>query len=304
MKHRALALSYRRPATAASRFAQDKEGWFVNMESKEERHETWAQTNSLLLLGLVDLLEEKGMLDKDNFLERLATFKDETIDIGLFRNSEDELRGDAGYHCGGQKATERMARRIGLSSEDLVLDAGCGAGGPARHLAEAWGCSVVGLDREYDRLLIATIRTRLAGLTDRVGFKYGDAAQMPFEDDSFDVVWSQGALPFPGDVKRIFQECYRVLRPNGTLAVQTAFFSQRHTAEDDRRHPDYLPNWPRHYLGTTLSCLEDVGFQQVEAEWVKESVAFYSERFSKEAAWFRDQKYGSYMVTANKPSPT
>ncbi|MCY3771897.1 MAG: hypothetical protein OXG98_07755 [Gemmatimonadetes bacterium] len=67
------------------------------MKSKE-RHETWAQTNSLLLLGIVDLLEEKGLLDKEDFLESLATFKEESIDIGLFWNTKDELRGDAGYH--------------------------------------------------------------------------------------------------------------------------------------------------------------------------------------------------------------
>ena len=173
--------------------------------ARTDRHDPRAQTNSLLLLGIVDLLEEKGLLDKDQFLQRLATFKDETIDIGLFWNTEDELRGDAGYHCGGQQVTERMAERIGLSSEDRVLDAGCGAGGPARHLAEVLGSSVVGLDREYDRLLIATLRTRLAGLLDKVSYKYGEAAEMPFEDNSFDVIWSQGALPFTGDVKQIFQ---------------------------------------------------------------------------------------------------
>ena len=208
-------------------------GRFYKMGSKD-RQETWAQTNSLLLLGIVDLLEEKGLLDRDGFLERLATFKDESIDIGLFWNTEDELRGDAGYHCGGQQATVRMAERTGLSSGDLVLDAGCGAGGPARHMAEAWGCSVVGLDREYDRLLIATIRTRLMGLLDKVRFKFGDAAEMPFEGNSFDVVWSQGALPFTGDVKRIFQECYRVLRPDGRLAVQDFLF---HRPPHRRRRP-------------------------------------------------------------------
>ena len=92
--------------------------------ARTDRDDPWAQTNSLLLLGIVDLLEEKGLLDKDQFLERLATFKEESIDIGLFLNSEDELRGDAGYHCGGQQVTVRMAERIGLYSEDRVLDAG------------------------------------------------------------------------------------------------------------------------------------------------------------------------------------
>ena len=123
---------------------------------------------------------------------------------------------------------------------------------------------------------------------------------MPFEDNSFDVVWSQGALPFTGNVKQIFQECYRVLRPNGRLAVQTSFFTNHHTADDDRRHPDFLPIGPRNYLDTTLACLKDLDFQQVEVEWVKESVAFYIERYPKEAAWFRERKYGSYMVTAYK----
>ncbi len=145
--------------------------------ARTDRHDPRAQTNSLLLLGIVDLLEEKGLLDKDQFLQRLATFKDETIDIGLFWNTEDELRGDAGYHCGGQQVTERMAERIGLSSEDRVLDAGCGAGGiTGQGEFQVWGCG-----------------------------KYGEAAEMPFEDNSFDVIWSQGALPFTGDVKQIFQ---------------------------------------------------------------------------------------------------
>ena len=36
----------------------EKEGWSVNMKPKES-HETWAQTNSLLLLGIVDLRRER-----------------------------------------------------------------------------------------------------------------------------------------------------------------------------------------------------------------------------------------------------
>jgi ubiquinone/menaquinone biosynthesis C-methylase UbiE len=263
--------------------------------------EQWIATNSLLLLGIVDLLEEKGILDKDQFLQRLMTLGEESIDIGLFSDSEDQLRGDGGYHCGGQQVTERMARRIELTKENIILDAGCGAGGPARHLAEKFGCSVIGLDREYDRLLIAAMRTRSMALQNKVSFRYGDAAKMPFEDKSFDVVWSQGALPFAGDVQQIFRECHRILRPQGTLAIQTSFFTDSHTADDDRQHPDYLADYrPRQYLAETIDYLKAIGFRGIEAEWIKESVAFYSERFPKESAWFRERKYGSYMVFARK----
>ncbi|ETW92249.1 MAG: hypothetical protein ETSY1_44480 [Candidatus Entotheonella factor] len=50
--------------------------------SKEDQH-VWCKTNSMLLLCLVELLEEQGILDKNAFLKRLATFREETIEGGL-----------------------------------------------------------------------------------------------------------------------------------------------------------------------------------------------------------------------------
>ncbi len=193
-----------------------------------------------------------------------------------------------------------MAQRIGLSADDHLLDIGCGAGGPARHMAEMFGCTVTGLDREFDRLLMASVRTRFMGLQRKVDFRHGDATQIPFNNRTFNVVWSQGTLPFAGHLKTIFQECFRVLDLHGTLALQAPFFTDRHSPADDHAHPDYLKIWPRNYLSTTLQELKNCGFQQIEASWMEESEAYYREAFPEAAAWFRDRKYGSFMIIAKR----
>ena len=50
------------------------------------------------------------------------------------------------FHIRGRKSTLALAEQMNLSEETRVLDMGSGLGGPARTLAEAYGCHVTGLD--------------------------------------------------------------------------------------------------------------------------------------------------------------
>ena len=62
--------------------------------------------------------------------------------------------------------------------------------------------------------------TRRTGLVGRVDYRQGDALDLPFDDASFDVVWSQNAAMNIADRDRLYGGMRRVLKPGGRLALQ------------------------------------------------------------------------------------
>jgi SAM-dependent methyltransferase len=137
----------------------------------------------------------------------------------LERLSLDDLAPIDEFHIRGREATKELAEEIGLDAEKLILDIGCGLGGPSRRLASEYGCRVIGLDltEEYCRVAEA-LSTRL-GLQALVSYRTGNALALPFDDMSFDVVWTQHASMNIGDKARLYGEMYRVLKPGGQLAI-------------------------------------------------------------------------------------
>ena len=72
------------------------------------------------------------------------------------------------FHTLGPMATAALAEASGIGPDDHVLDAGCGIGGPARHLARAYGCRVTGVDFTPEFVDVGNELTRRAGLADRL----------------------------------------------------------------------------------------------------------------------------------------
>jgi SAM-dependent methyltransferase len=112
-------------------------------------------------------------------------------------------------------AAEHLVTEATLGSGERVLDIGCGTGIVARLAAARVGDtgSVVGLDLNEGMLAVAS---RIAP---DVEWRQGDAASLPFPDDSFDVVLSQFALMFFTDRDRAIREMGRVVRPGGRILV-------------------------------------------------------------------------------------
>jgi ubiquinone/menaquinone biosynthesis C-methylase UbiE len=99
------------------------------------------------------------------------------------------------------------------------LDAGCGVGGPARTLADEFGCRVTAFDLAGEYCRSARHLTHLAGLADMVGFCRADALALPFGDRTFDAVFSQHVTMNIARKGELFSGYRRVLRPDGRLVL-------------------------------------------------------------------------------------
>lgn len=92
------------------------------------------------------------------------------------------------------------------------LDLGCGGGTAARRAAQK-GARVSGLDASEALLRVAK-RNVPSG-----DFRHGDIEDLPFADDSFDVVTASNSIQFVEDKPRALREIRRVLAPGGRFAI-------------------------------------------------------------------------------------
>jgi len=111
---------------------------------------------------------------------------------------------------------ERLVAFAEVAPDESVLDVACGTGVVARTAADRVGVggSVTGMD--VNEAMLAVARRLRPDLTWRVG----DAAALPFEDASFDLVACQGALMFFADRAGALREMGRVAGPDGRVVIQ------------------------------------------------------------------------------------
>jgi SAM-dependent methyltransferase len=111
-----------------------------------------------------------------------------------------------------------MARRWQLGSARKVLDVGCGTGHWTQLLTHRLPpqAKVVGLDRSATWVKSARTRLSHEGVA-RADFCVGDAVELPFASDTFDVVTSQTVLMHLAEPQRALREMVRVLRSHGLL---------------------------------------------------------------------------------------
>lgn len=155
------------------------------------------------------------------------------------------------YGADGTEKKERRQAQIDLIEELLawagvqqaaqILDVGCGIGGSSLYLAKKFNAKVTGITLSPVQANRAIARSQAAGLADRTSFQVADALAMPFADNSFDLVWTLESGEHMPDKQQFLRECYRVLKPGGTLLMAT--WCNRPTAppnlpltDDEQKH--------------------------------------------------------------------
>jgi SAM-dependent methyltransferase len=108
-----------------------------------------------------------------------------------------------------------------LPASPAVLDLGCGVGGQTLHLAQLTSGSIIAVDNHVPSIDRLTRTVAERNLSQRVRPMVGDMGRLTFPSESFDLIWSEGALYNIG-IEHALRICRPLLRPGGYLAFTDA----------------------------------------------------------------------------------
>lgn len=119
-------------------------------------------------------------------------------------------------HPGGIQKTDEMAKACKIGKNKKVLDIGAGKGVTACYLAKKYDCEIIGIDLSERMIKSSEERAKKEGLENKVSFRKADAHDLPFKDNSFDIVIAECTTTLL-DKKKAFSEIMRVIKPGGYI---------------------------------------------------------------------------------------
>ncbi len=131
------------------------------------------------------------------------------IHVGIYNHDQESIKEAS------PRIVELMASKVNLNKETKLLDLGSGYGGAARYLAKKFGCKVTCLNLSETQNERNTEFNKKHGLDHLITVVEGNFEDIPFPDNSFDVVWSQDAIVHSSNRGMVVEEVSRVLNDTG-----------------------------------------------------------------------------------------
>jgi ubiquinone/menaquinone biosynthesis C-methylase UbiE len=119
------------------------------------------------------------------------------------------------FHVGGREVSQELAAAAGLQPGMRILDAGCGLGGTCRMLASAYGSIATGIDITDAYIRTGRQLSALTGLQHHTTFVQGSVLALPFDNNSFDAVFTQHVQMNIANKQLFYAEIHRVLTTGG-----------------------------------------------------------------------------------------
>jgi len=198
---------------------------------------TFSKSNSYTSLNMA--IPGSGVVRRirDSVLSRERNREDLTSGIAHFYDKSSKLWEDVwgehmhhGYYVPANR-TDHQQAQIDLIDEVLkwsnvteaknVVDVGCGIGGSSRHIAKKFDCKTSGITLSPYQAARGNELAKEQGLDDRVNLRVANALSMPFEKDSFDLIWSLESGEHMPDKAKFVNELVRVTAPGGRIIVVT-----------------------------------------------------------------------------------
>jgi ubiquinone/menaquinone biosynthesis C-methylase UbiE len=148
-----------------------------------------------------------------------------------------------------------------LSEDARIMDIGCGPGQQTLHLSKLCQARIYAVDNHQPYLIKLLKNIRKRNLTDRIFLLNQDMHNLPFSPDSFDLVWSEGAIYIMGFSAGL-TSWRKLLKPGGFLAVSELSWI-------DKNPPSQLVQyWKKAYpdmksIDENLNCIRNCGFNLI-----------------------------------------
>ena len=195
------------------------------------------------------------------------------------------------FHIGGRQASDEFLGQLGLTTDQRVLDVGCGLGGSARFAATRYGCHITGIDLTEEYVATGQVMCDWVGLGDQVSLRQGSALAMPFEAHAFDGAYMLHVGMNIDDKHQLCAEVHRVLRPGGCFAI----YDVMRTGEGELAYP--VP-WAATPATSAVHSADDYRVALRDTEF-----AITAERNRRDFAVEFFEKLKASTIGANGPAP-
>lgn len=213
-----------------------------------------------------------------------------------------EIGGIEILHPGGFKLTKRTAELCDLKEGMKVLDVSSGRGTQSVYYAKTFGVQVTGLDISQEMIDTATKRAKEEGLSEQVKFVLGDSQNLPFSDNSFDIVINECAVGIPDNSQKVLDEMLRVVKPNGAVAIHESTWRKKLSAIEKQEISERYGTTPLEFQ-EWMEMLQKAGTTDIISEfdeWSKPEM-FWKIRKNRDVKhWFFTMTIKEKLITMKR----
>jgi ubiquinone/menaquinone biosynthesis C-methylase UbiE len=156
---------------------------------------------------------------------------DQFDEYGLPRYFDMQAKLAQTKHVGGLEGTKEMLALCQMGPDKSLLNVGSGSGSTNIYIAETYGVRSVGVDIKDNMVASAQARAERRGVADLVEYKQASATDLPFEDNTFDIVISESVNVFIPDRAGAVAEYKRVVKPGGYIGLNEAILDREPSPE-------------------------------------------------------------------------
>jgi ubiquinone/menaquinone biosynthesis C-methylase UbiE len=177
-----------------------------------------------------------------------------------------EISGIEALHPGGMALTRRTGELAELQPGMKILDVSSGRGTQSIFYAKEFGVEVTGIDISEEMVKSAMENAKNENIQDLTTFEIGDSQELPFEDNTFDVVINECAVGIPDDSQKVLNEMVRVAKKEGTVIIHESTWRKKLSYTEKEEISERYGTTPLEY-DEWIEMLQNAGVSEIITEF-------------------------------------